>query len=106
MKKSIFRVLTLVILILPIYLTFFANKNSIRSAPVTNLKDQLSSAQLSFFARLSSYSGTLIKIDTTANPSRISGNLATGDTLAIANAGVTTVSFYTIRTLAILPLLN
>ena len=97
MKKSIFRVLTLVILVLPIYLTFFANKNQIRSVPVTNLKDQMSSAQLSFFGRVANYAGSIVKINTTANPSRISGNLATGDTLAIVNSGVTTVSFYTVR---------
>lgn len=97
MKKSFFRLLLFLVLILPIYLTFFANKNQIKSVPVTNLKDQMSNAQLSFFGRLASFNGSIITIDTTANPSRITANLFTGDTLAIANAGVTTVSLYTVR---------
>lgn len=97
MKKGFFRVLTILVLILPIYLTFFANKNQIKSAPVTNLKDQLSSAQLSFFGRVASYTGSIIKINTAANPSETTANLATGDTIAIANVGVTTSTLYAVR---------
>ena len=97
MKKIAFRILTLVILILPIYLTFFANKNPVKSAPVTNLRDQLSSAQLSFFARMSGYNGTIFRIGTSANPSITNANLATGDTLAIADIGVTTQGIYIVR---------
>jgi hypothetical protein len=96
MKKSFFRILIFLVLILPVYLTLFANKNQIKSVPVTNLKDQLSNAQLSFFARLASFSGSIITIDTTDNPSQTTANLFTGDTLAIANAGVTTVTVYTV----------
>jgi len=97
MKKGFFRILILLVLILPAYLTFFANKNQIKSAPVLNLKDQLSSAQLSFFGRVASYTGSIFKIDPSANPSRISANLATGDSVAIANVGVTTSTIYVIR---------
>ena len=96
MKKASFRTIILLVLILPAYLTFFANKNQIKSVPVTNLKNQLSSAQLSFFARVASYTGSAIKINTTANPSRITANLATGDSLAIANVGVTTSTLYVV----------
>jgi len=97
MKKLTLRVLIFTILVLPIYLTFFANRNQIKSAPVSSLRDQMSNAQLSFFGRVASYTGSVIKLDLTANPSRITGNLSTGDTLAIANSGVTTVSFYTVK---------
>lgn len=98
MKKNIVRLLAIVILVLPIYLTFFANQNRIRSVPVINIKDQLSSAQLSYFGRLSSYSGSIIKVDLgTSAPSNTTANVMTGDTLAIANAGVTTVSYYIVR---------
>lgn len=97
MKKSISRVLVLLVLVLPMYLTFFANKNQIRSVPVNNLKDQMSSAQLSFFGRLVSASGTIIKINTGANPSRITGNLSTGDTVAIANSSAIWTTQYTVR---------
>lgn len=99
MKKGFFRVLILLVLILPIYLTFFANKNQVKSVPVSYLKDQLSNAQLSFFGRLSSINGSVIKINTigTSAPSSLTANLFTGDTLAIANVGVTTISFYTVR---------
>lgn len=97
MKKAFFRVLILLVLILPTYLTFFANKNPIRSVQVNHLKDQLSNAQLSFFGRLASFSGSVLTLDLTANPSRVTANLFTGDTLAVANSGVTTVSFYTVK---------
>jgi hypothetical protein len=89
MKHFFSRISILLFLILPIYLTFFANHS--QAVPVTNIKDQLSSAQLSFFGRILSFSGSLLKIDTTNNPSRISGNLATGDTLAISNGTGSTV---------------
>ena len=96
MKKAFFRTIILLVLILPAYLTFFANKNQIKSVPVTNLRNQLSNAQLSFFARIASYTGSAIKINPAANPSRITANLATGDSLAIANVGVTTSTIYTV----------
>ena len=99
MKKGIFRVLTLLVLILPIYLTFFANSNQVKSVPVINLKDQLSNAQLSFSGRILTANGTVIKINTaTAGiPSRITANLATGDTIAVADVGVTSQTKYIVR---------
>ncbi|HPT66167.1 MAG TPA: hypothetical protein PK257_02555 [Candidatus Woesebacteria bacterium] len=99
MKKALFRVVTFLFLALPVYLTFFANGSQIKSAPVNSLKDQLSTAQLSFFGRLSSANGSTIKINTIGSsaPSIITANLATGDTIVIANAGVTTVSTYIVR---------
>lgn len=93
-KNSFFRILTLLVLILPVYLTFFANKNQVNSVPNTNLKDQLSSAQLSFFARLASYNGSIIELNNSGAPSMSTANLFTGDTLSIANVGVTTKDNY------------
>ena len=87
MKKIFFRSLVLIVLVLPSFLTFLAHQNQIQSVPVKNLKDQLSSAQLSFFGRLSSYTGSLIRIDVgTSLPSEVTANLAAGDTLAVANS--------------------
>lgn len=97
MKKSLFRIVILLILILPAYLSFFANKNQIKSTPVSNLKDQLSSAQLSFFGRVASYTGSTFKIALTGNPSLTTANLSTGDSVAIANVGVTTSTLYAVR---------
>lgn len=99
MKKIVFRILTLVIIVLPIYLTFFANKNQIRSAPVTNLRDQMSSAQLSYFARLLGGNGSIINVASSGNPSNSTANLATGDTLAIANSSTTSL-IYTVKDIA------
>jgi len=85
MKKSVFRILTLTILVLPIYLTFFANENKIIA--VSSLKDQVSNAQLSFFARISSYSGSTLKIlnsPTGIAPNLFTTNLTIGDSVAIA----------------------
>jgi len=93
MKKSAFSVIALVILVLPIYLTFFANKNKIIA--VSSLKDQVSNAQLSFFARLSSYSGSSLKVlnsPADVAPNLFTTNLAIGDTVAIA-AGVGSSTF-------------
>ncbi|MDD2224617.1 MAG: hypothetical protein PHP97_00440 [Candidatus Shapirobacteria bacterium] len=96
MKKSISRILTLVILVLPIYLTFFANENKIIA--VSSLKDQVSNAQLSFFARMSSYSGSTLKVLNSpagVAPNLFTTNLTIGDSVAIA-AGVGS-SVFTIK---------
>lgn len=85
MKKNISRILTLVILALPIYLTFFANKNQISAFSV--YKDQVTNAQLSFFARLSGYNGSLLRVANSGAPNLYVTNLAIGDTVAVA-AGV------------------
>lgn len=61
-----------------------------QAAPISNLKDQLSSAQLSYFGRLddnNTAGNSIITIKTTAGtaPSNNNYNLFIGDTLAIAN---------------------
>jgi len=93
MKKITFRILTLVILALPIYLTLFANKNPIR-ANITTYKDQVTNAQLSFFARLSGYNGSSLRVGGTA-PNLFVTNLTIGDTVAVA-AGVGS-SIFTVK---------
>ncbi len=89
MKKASLKFAILLLLILPAYLTLFANKNQIKSASITNLKDQLSSAQLSFFGRITESSGSSIIISGTDNPSRSTANLSVGDTIAISGIGST-----------------
>ena len=93
MKKNFFRSLVLIVLVLPSFLTFFAHQNKIQSAPVTSVKDQLSSAQLSYFGRLTSASGSIIKVALSGNPSDTTANLSAGDTLAIANAAATSATY-------------
>lgn len=63
----------------------------IKSAPVSNLRDELSTAQLSYFGRLDSNNvagNSLITVMTSTGsaPSNNNYNLFIGDTLAIANA--------------------
>jgi hypothetical protein len=73
------------------YLTCEASLFKVKSTPVSNLRDQLSSAQLSYFGRLNigtSAGSSLITIitDSGSAPSNNNYNLFIGDTLAIANA--------------------
>jgi hypothetical protein len=68
----------------------YAKINTLKSAPVKELKDILSTAQLSYFARLTSGNTALdsiITIDTAdgVNPSDSTDNLFVGDTIAIAD---------------------
>lgn len=99
MKKLVFRILTLIILVLPIYLTFFANKNSINAIPLKNVRDVLSNSQLSYYGGVgvgNSAGDSLIKIDTgTSFPSRTSNNLFVGDTVSIGPGG--SQSTYTVK---------
>lgn len=99
MKKLVFRILTLIILVLPIYLTFFANKNSINAIPPKNVRDVLSNSQLSYYGGVgvgNSAGDSLIKIDTgTSFPSRTSNNLFVGDTISIGLGS--SQSTYTIK---------
>lgn len=88
MKKFTFRILIFTVLVLPTYFTLFANQNKIIA--VSGLKDQVSNAQLSFFARLSSYSGSSLKVLNSpagVAPNIFTTNLAVGDSVAIA-AGI------------------
>lgn len=75
-------------------LSFITNSNQILA--VSNLKNQMTNAQLSFFGRLTSSNGSIINLSTSGNPSISTANLASGDTIAIAS-GATTSSLYTIR---------
>lgn len=70
---------------------FLFYPKTIKSTPVTNLRNQLSSAQLSYFARLDNNNtagNSIITVKTVAGsaPSNNNYNLFIGDTLAIANA--------------------
>ena len=63
----------------------------IKSAPVSNLRDQMSNAQLSYFGRLDSNTTAnnsliTVYVDSGSAPSNNNYNLFVGDTLAIANA--------------------
>ena len=64
---------------------------TLKSAPVTELKDVLSTAQLSYFARLASGNAALDSLITInvvggTNPSNSTDNLFIGNTVAIANS--------------------
>lgn len=77
----------------------------VKSTPVNYLKNQLSSAQLSYFARLDSTNtagNSMIKIDTSAAvaPSTSNQNLFIGDTIAIANSAGGGSALYTVRDIA------
>ncbi|MDD4410229.1 MAG: hypothetical protein PHE32_00785 [Candidatus Shapirobacteria bacterium] len=91
MKKGLFRVLTFLVLILPIYLTFFANRNQIKSVPPKNVKDVISNSQLSYYGGVglgTSANGTIVKIDLGASfPSKTTNNLFVGDTISIGLGG-------------------
>lgn len=102
MGKNVFKTLLLTVFLLPIF--FYLGKYNIsQSAQVTNLKDQLSSAQLSYFARLgtgNTAGNSVIYINTTGTTlSTTNYNLFVGDTLSIAlSAGGTAV--YTVSDIA------
>jgi hypothetical protein len=99
MKKTLFKSFLLIVFFLPLF--FYAGKFQVsRSAPSTNFKDQLSSAQLSYFARLAignSAGSSLIYVNSTGTTLSINNyNLAIGDTLYIANS-VAGNNMYTVK---------
>ncbi len=74
-----------------IVLSFFLFPRPLKAGTISNLKDQLTSAQLSYFGRLdenNTAGNSIITVKTTAGtaPSNNNFNLFIGDTLAIANA--------------------
>lgn len=71
-------------------LFFFHQPKPLSSAQPTNIKDTLSSSQLSYFARLGTGNSTadsIIRVATTGNPSNNTRNLFIGDTLGIGRTG-------------------
>jgi hypothetical protein len=89
MNKSANRLFLLSLLCFSV--AFLIRPLSIRSVPPTNVKDVLSSSQLSFFGRIGlgvTVGDSLITLSSsTAVPSFTSGNLFAGDTIAIGTTG-------------------
>jgi len=103
MKRIWFKILFVTIFLSSI--VFYASYQKIYSTNVTNLKDSLSSAQLSYFARLgagNTVGDSNIKIATAGNPYNTTDNLFVGDTLAIGNSavGFTGSTIYIVRDIA------
>jgi len=83
-------ILSTVLIIIATFIGY-SKINTLKSAPVTELKDILSTAQLSYFARLTSGntagdSVITINTDSGTNPSNTTDNLFIGDTIAIADS--------------------
>lgn len=102
-KKTFFTSLICLIGIVS-FVALIPSLRPIKSTPVTNLRNQLSSAQLSYFGRLSAdnaENNSLIKIKTGIGdaPSNSNYNLFIGDTLAIANATLGS-TIYTVSDIA------
>jgi len=84
--------LLLVVFFLPLFL-YSGKLNRSQSILPTNIKDQLSSAQLSYFARLGAgntlnNTNIIINTDSGTAPSNNTNNIFVGDTLAIGNSAV------------------
>lgn len=79
---------------------FFGPRQILRSAPSINVRDTLSSSQLSYFGRIGvgvSAGENLVKIAVNGSaPSRSTANLYVGDTLAIGST-VTGSNIYTVK---------
>src|SRR3989339_1622337 len=97
--KRLFPVSALVLLAL-ISFKFFRPTPTI-SVPPTNVKDTLSSSQLSYFARIgtgvSGNSQLSVNTDSGTNPSNTTYNLFVGDTVAIGTSGSTALTNYIVR---------
>jgi len=82
----------LVSLFIIVVASLFLKPRSLVSAPPTNVKDTLSSSQLSYFARLSSgttqVGDSILKVVASGNPSNTTNNLFVGDTIAIGTTGI------------------
>lgn len=92
MKKKHFKISLLpAFLILTIIFFAYSKFKPLKSAPVTELKDVLSTAQLSYFGRLAAGNtagDSLITINVVGgtNPSNSTSNLFIGDTIAVADS--------------------
>lgn len=104
MRAKLFLFLFVLMLSLGSFFSF-VKPQILQSAAPTNIKDVLSSSQLSFFGRLGlgvSVNDTVIKVSLVAGtaPSTSSNNLFIGDTLAIGTSGVGTsgpLTIYTVK---------
>jgi hypothetical protein len=91
MKKNTIKLLFPIFVLLPVFFFLIAPKlKQSQGAPVTELSDSLSSAQLSYFARLASGNTALdsiitINLDSGTNPSDSTANLFVGDIISIGN---------------------
>lgn len=91
----------LVLVFLP--LSLFLAPKSAKSVPPTNVKDTLSSAQLSYFARLgvgNSAGDYLFKIALTGNPSNTTDNLFHNDTIGVGRSDGPGLDSYTVLDIA------
>ncbi len=96
MKKI--AIFSLALLVLFVSLAVFRFSSVVRSVPPSNVSDTLSSSQYSYFAYLAvgnTAGDNLVKIDTSAGPSKTSNNLFIGDTVLIGTGG--TMNIYTIK---------
>lgn len=100
MKKNLLKSLFCLVFVFSLFF-YFSKTKSIRSAPATEFKDQLTSAQLSYYARLgigNSAGNSIIFVNTTGSTlSTNNYNLDIGDTLSI---GLGTTIIYTVRGLS------
>jgi hypothetical protein len=96
MNRSVIKSVLCVVFFLPLFF-YLKNPQSVKSAPSTEVKDQLSSAQLSYFARLAvgnTAGNSLILISTSGTSLSVNNyNLDIGDTVYISLAAGTTAPY-------------
>ncbi len=87
MKKIALIVTSLTVFIA--FSLYFIPKKIVNSVPSTNVKDTLSSSQLSYFARVGAGvtgGDSIIRVNTAANPSRTTNNLFENDIVCIGSS--------------------
>jgi len=100
MKKIFIAILS--ILFLVSFAFILPQKKSVNSEPPTNVKDELTSSQLSYFARIgtgTTVGENIVKVNTAANPSPDTNNLFEGDVVCIGNSGAVGCTQYTVRSI-------
>jgi hypothetical protein len=97
MNRSVIKSVLCVVFFLPLFF-YLKNPQSVNSTPSTELKDQLSSAQLSYFARLAvgnTAGNSIVIISTSGSSLSVNNyNLDIGDTIYISLAAGTTAPYY------------
>lgn len=99
MKNRVVSLFLSFFVIFSIFLFKFGS-HVVDSVPPTNVKDTLSSSQLSYFARLgtgNTAGNTSIKIQLSGNPSNTTSNLFVGDTVGVGISSAQGLNTYTIR---------